>query len=842
MDSINISYGLNVLKPAVKTVTLEQVIKTIRTNKTLAAKIKAVRDAPDKKTKSEKKKLLPFFSGATFKKDYCNNANFEHITVIVFDFDDLGSELSSTFDQLIKLPFILAVFVSPSGDGLKVICRLPKLVKSAEVYLQYWHEYSSFFRDQYKLENDRGTKDVRRICYLSADPDAYYNPAAKAMYSFDPAKARDFDRPGKLLADSNKQAQIEYDGDASDSDLLSAAKHLSNRSWEYSDWVKAGMALASLGASGLNYFLAMSDNANYDDSQQSLVDTFNGFLKTKNGSVHISTFFHFAINTGWDRPKANFPAADALAKSKSIERKKTKVSADPIKFWTYDSKKNIVINQSTITAFLEHFGFRKLFVNELVFSFVQVQNKIVRQVTPVLIKDFVLDWLDDQDAILDELKAMRDGEPVTINIWNTAVKDVLLAKAGLFREDKLEFLRTEDIKFVKDSKHKAFIFFKNRFVEITKTGSKIKDYKDLKGCVWASRVEDRNITADAGNSGDFEQFCVNVASGGNATKRLESLRSMAGYLLHKYKDPTDARAVIFIDAAISDMGQASGGTGKSLFCEALGKMVSTHSQDARNFKFGNQFGFQNVQPGLGLFIFNDANPTFPFGKMFSMITDGMMTEKKNKDAVVLSFDLSPKFMITTNYIIGGIDASSQRRQAIFEFADFYSVEHRPIDEFGKAFFNDWDADDWNSFDWFMISCIQYYLANGIIDAGVVNLRYKKLRAEIGSSFADWILDQWRLAMIDMADAGFARIGGKLKDMKLSYIETFGEAKKATPNYMNTILKRFAKIYGLEYVDVRTGTHREFYVSGTIQDESFIMSLGETKTGEVANNNQEQIPF
>ena len=44
---------------------------------------------------------------------------------------------------------------------------------------------------------------------------------------------------------------------------------------------------------------------------------------------------------------------------------------------------------------------------------------------------------------------------------------------------------------------------------------------------------------------------------------------------------------------------------------------------------------------------------FDFERLFSVITEGLTLEKKNKDAIKIPFNKSPKVSITTNYALKG---------------------------------------------------------------------------------------------------------------------------------------------------------------------------------------------
>ena len=78
---------------------------------------------------------------------------------------DAGA-LAAKRAALIADPYIVAVFVGPSGEGLKaVVCIDPEKHKDS------WFAAEAHFREVHSLKLDRATKDPMRLCFVSYDPD-----------------------------------------------------------------------------------------------------------------------------------------------------------------------------------------------------------------------------------------------------------------------------------------------------------------------------------------------------------------------------------------------------------------------------------------------------------------------------------------------------------------------------------------------------------------------------------------------------------------------------------------------------------------------------------------------
>ena len=91
-------------------------------------------------------------------------------------------------------------------------------------------------------------------------------------------------------------------------------------------------------------------------------------------------------------------------------------------------------------------------------------------------------------------------------------------------------------------------------------------------------------------------------------KKYESVCSTVGYLLHSYKNPALTKAVLAVDRnKRMSSSESNGGTGKSLFSKAIGKMLNMTIIDGANFKFDYEFAFQQCNVDTALVNFNDVN-------------------------------------------------------------------------------------------------------------------------------------------------------------------------------------------------------------------------------------------
>ncbi len=167
-----------------------------------------IRNEKDKTDRNELKKQLPAicFSG-TFNKR-ADSSLIEHSGLICLDFDGYAKqkEMLQEKERLSKNKFVYSVFVSPSGNGLKVLVKVPA---DADNHVNYFNSLEKHFNSQYF---DKTSKNLSRVCYESYDPLIYVNPTASVWTQIDETeyqeKSRYRDRPTIPITDENKIVEI----------------------------------------------------------------------------------------------------------------------------------------------------------------------------------------------------------------------------------------------------------------------------------------------------------------------------------------------------------------------------------------------------------------------------------------------------------------------------------------------------------------------------------------------------------------------------------------------------------------------------------------------------------
>lgn len=147
--------------------------------------------------------------------------------------------------------------------------------------------------------------------------------------------------------------------------------------------------------------------------------------------------------------------------------------------------------------------------------------------------------------------------------------------------------------------------------------------------------------------------------------------------------------------------------------------------DGKNFKVDKNFAFQRVGLDTKLVAIEDTRKNVDFEGFYSIITEGFVIERKNKDEFRIPYEDSPKVLFSTNYTISQNGNHGKRRQKIFEFTSYFGPKRTPDKVFGHRLFEDWDNDEWNRFYNLMFVCVREYLEFGVHDIAQSDRMHRK---------------------------------------------------------------------------------------------------------------------
>ncbi len=676
--------------------------------------VQRIRKETDKANRNELKKELPAvcFSGQFNKRS--DSAIQEHSGFICLDFDSYATkkEMKAERDRLSKDRYVYSVFTSPSGLGLKALVRIPQ---DPDNHTNYFNALEKHFNSE---NFDKTCKNISRVCYESYDPLIYVNEGSELWTSIEDPDYVEVevkrDAPTIPITDDNKVVDIlvkwwtkKYgmvDGERNANIYKlamafndfginkSLASHIL-RQFEQSDFPVSEIertldsAYSNTANHGTRY---------YEDSDR--INNIKGQLKRGVSKKEVRS-----------QLKGEVESDVVEAVLERVERENEEQT-----FWMKNEKGVIKLVPLDFKTFLEDNGFYKYAPEgSKNYVFVKVTNNLIDHTSEKEIKDFILGYLIDLE------------DKTIYNFFADAVR--------YFREEFLTLLSTIDVYFMEDTSTTAYLYYRNCAVRVTTSGVETIDYLDLGGYVWQDHIIDRTFTSQESSDCDFKTFIGNICA--NDEGRRETMESTIGYMMHGYKNLSYCPAVILNDEVISD--NPEGGTGKGLFMNALSQMKKLVVIDGKAFAFERSFPYQLVSADTQILCFDDVKKNFDFERLFSVVTEGLTLEKKNKDAIKIPFERSPKIGITTNYAIKGAGNSFARRKWELELHQYYNKGRTPLMEFKKHFFADWDEEDWAVFDNYMVSCMAGYLNTGLVESKFINLGIRQLSAETSHDFIEW---------------------------------------------------------------------------------------------------------
>ena len=693
---------------------VEHILKRIKDGATKEL-VKQIRAEKRKTERNELKKLLPAicFSGIFNKRN--DSSLQEHTGIMCLDFDgyEKNKELLQDKENLTKNKYVYSVFISPSGLGLKVLVKIPR---DAENHVNYFNSLAKHFDNP---RFDITCKNLSRVCYESYDPLIFVNENSSEWDKIEEKVYEEKhslrDLPTLPITDENKIVEILTKWWVKKYPMVEGLRN--NNTF---------VLASAFNDFGVNKSLASYVLSNYEtegfghrEIQQTIDSAYaqsqNFGTKYYEDDERINNI-KIKLRRGVSKKEIKSQLLDSEITENVIDSVLQRVDDEnkEQKFWTKSDKGVIKVVHILFKQFLEDNGFYKYCPEgSKNYVFVKVTNNLIDHTDEKQIKDFVLNNLIELD--------------------DASIYNYFADNTRFFKEEFLSLLSTIDIYFIEDTKNTSYIYFKNCAVKISKDTIDILDYIDLGGYVWKDHVIDRKFgVCDSGTS-DYRTFISNICK--NEQDRVESMESTIGFLMHGHKNLSYCPAVILNDEVISD--NPEGGTGKGIFMNALSQMKKVVTIDGKSFTFERSFAYQLVSADTQILVFDDVKKYFDFERLFSVVTEGLTLEKKNKDAIKIPFSKSPKIAITTNYAIKGAGNSFARRKWELELHQHYNKNYSPLDEFDKLMFGDWDDQEWCLFDNYMISCLQTYLSKGLVKSKFVNLKIRQLSAETCHDFIEW---------------------------------------------------------------------------------------------------------
>jgi hypothetical protein len=675
-------------------------------------KIEAIRSIKDKDKRNEvKSKLKSVCFSGEFSRRSAKNC-IKHSGFACLDFDDVEDAICLR-DSLKDNEFIYSAFISPSGNGVKAIVKIPADINDHKKYYEALCEtFDSFL--------DTKTKDISRVCYESYDPDLFINEKSKVWTlkkEYTEVTLKNNYPKHFQITDTNKKVDVIVKWFNKKFTLNAGERN--NNLFK----LACGLNRAGLHDNEALHLFKNYYSAGLTDTE--LETIIKSAYKNKHEFDTLTLVDDNKIREAQDILKKGVQKAkrefrkEGLTDSDIDELIDFDFEDDFLIFWDTDKNGKLSLNDYKFKLFLENRGFYKVQLNEKEFTFVRVYNNIINEINETNIKDFVLNHVVEVDM---------------------AVYNFFAKSTAKFTESYLNQLATKDLAMVRDDANTSYLFFRNGVLKITKYSTEIIDYINIGGFVWQKNIIQHNYTFSE-NKSDFESFILNVSN--QDEKRKLIIETAIGYLLSTFKKQDEGLAVIFYDETLND--NPSGRTGKTLISKALSKCRKLVTLNGKEFNNKGQFPYQTINLDDNIICFDDMERSFKFETLFSIITGNLVLNKKNLQPIEIPFERSPKILFTSNYILSGVGDSHDARKMEIELFRHYSKTYKPVHEFGKLFFDDWNVDEWNSFFTYMIGNLQKYFKNGLLLSELKTGKTKKVIANTCEDFFDFCENEflWR---------------------------------------------------------------------------------------------------
>lgn len=212
--------------------------------------------------------------------------DIDHLSELGYSLDDLKERISQDKESGVRL-----VFVSPSGDGLKVVCKTSSTITDKDSYKEVYNSLRYYINSKYGEIVDKSGSDISRLCLLCQDKTARIVDSEEVFRpEFHPVPKKE--RPVR-------DYQYTYSGEDGIEEIVRRVEE-SGRDIapDYGDYLKLVYSFTSLGERGrdlLHRVCSLSTKYNPENTDKD----FNNCLRSGE-TQSIGTFINMARDNGID--------------------------------------------------------------------------------------------------------------------------------------------------------------------------------------------------------------------------------------------------------------------------------------------------------------------------------------------------------------------------------------------------------------------------------------------------------------------------------------------------------------------------------------------------------------
>ena len=488
--------------------------------------------------------------------------------------------------------------------------------------------------------------------------------------------------------------------------------------------------------------------------------------------------------------------------------------------------------------FLKNRGFYRLKMNDGIIRFCRVENNIIRNIEPIHVRDFIMDFSNE--------------------IFDHETNDKLISGgAQYFGAEKLSYLPYFEPNKIVPEKYSEYLFFDSKAWKITAEKIEVKNISEISENIFIDSINpnpiersEKLITVEkvgdnfkielskTAQENDFINYLcatsllnwtkyydesrkktsneMDIEDYHDFTLHLLSKITAMGYMLHKYRDKNSEKAIIAMDARISEVGEANGRSGKSIMGHAISHVRNQTYIDAkRSGMEQDRFLWQEVTKQTENIFIDDVRVNFDFDMIYNVVMGILTIEPKGEKKYTLRDHEVPKIYLTTNHTINGSTGSYKDRQFKIAFSDFFDEDFKPFEFFGRCLFTEWDTEQWTVFYNFMAECIQiYFIAakngwglsqSGLIAAPCISIERRQYRQEMTENFFQWLCET-----LGIDENNYEICNDKLNhklvrtELQEQYLQKFPREKNYySPNKWWKKLVLFCKYFGFRLNPVQS---------------------------------------
>lgn len=511
------------------------------------------------------------------------------------------------------------------------------------------------------------------------------------------------------------------------------------------------------------------------------------------------------------------------------------------KFWEKNDKGVYSIKGKRMMQFLNHNGF---YTHKIVLTgadntkkveekiFVRIQKNVVTQVFAYDVKEFVLQWLEQNFISID-------------------VYDMVLRSVFFSERSQLMSLPTIEFSTKTGTKDSQVYFFQNTAIKVKPDGIEEIKYDVLNIKTWETNVLKRNFKKvdpffrifvnesgnydieifnnnsnylkvlintsrvfwekDEENGIDTNKFNItskNLSDEENQLQKIQLINKIfcVGSLLHKFKEKSKNYLILGIDRAIGKSAKDNkGGSGKSVIIEATynflinKKVVEGRKANKPDFE---KFMLDGVTKETDLLYFDDLSSYYNINDTFNYITSDVTANHKGGKMFDISFFDFPKVAITMNAVPFDITDSLLRRLCVFECCNYYhgigesfNELRSPKTDFKKDLFGEnYTASEWLQDDNFMMQCLQFYLSvDEKIELQQSNLMVRNVIQQIGEPAMKFFNNFFEEnSILDYGHFEHNKLWVHKRKIYDFYKEELGQKAKSTQDFKDILVLYCAK--------------------------------------------------